>query len=128
MEKGILAGFPMVGIKATLYDGSYHPVDSSEMSFKMAATIAFKEGVANACPVLLEPIVTLRATVNDDAMGDIIGDINRRRGRVLGMSPVGDGNQEIIAEVPEGEMSKFFNINAPNYPGQRLFHNRICKV
>ena len=107
MEKGILAGFPMVGIKATLYDGSYHPVDSSEMSFKMAATIAFKEGVANACPVLLEPIVTLRATVNDDAMGDIIGDINRRRGRVLGMSPVGDGNQEIIAEVPEGEMSSF---------------------
>ena len=107
MEKGILAGFPMVGIKATLYDGSYHPVDSSEMSFKMAATIAFKEGVANACPVLLEPIVTLRATVNDDAMGDIIGDINRRRGRVLGMSPVGDGNQEIIAEVPEAEMSSF---------------------
>ena len=87
MEKGILAGYPMVGVKATLYDGSYHPVDSSEMSFKMAASIAFKEGVANAAPVLLEPIVTLRATVNDDAMGDIIGDINRRRGRVLGMNP-----------------------------------------
>ena len=107
MEKGILAGYPMVGVKATLYDGSYHPVDSSEMSFKMAASIAFKEGVANAAPVLLEPIVTLRATVNDDAMGDIIGDINRRRGRVLGMNPTGDGIQEIIAEVPEAEMSTF---------------------
>ena len=107
MEKGILAGYPMVGVKATLYDGSYHPVDSSEMSFKMAASIAFKDGVANAAPVLLEPIVTLRATVNDDAMGDIIGDINRRRGRVLGMNPTGDGIQEIIAEVPEAEMSTF---------------------
>ena len=107
MEKGILAGYPMVGVKATLYDGSYHPVDSSEMSFKMAASIAFKEGVANAAPVLLEPIVTLRATVNDDAMGDIIGDINRRRGRVLGMNPTGDGIQEIIAEAPEAEMSTF---------------------
>lgn len=107
MEKGIFAGYPMVGVKATLYDGSYHPVDSSEMSFKMAASIAFKEGVANAAPVLLEPIVTLRATVNDDAMGDIIGDINRRRGRVLGMNPTGDGIQEIIAEVPEAEMSTF---------------------
>ena len=72
-----------------------------------AASIAFKEGVANAAPVLLEPIVTLRATVNDDAMGDIIGDINRRRGRVLGMNPTGDGIQEIIAEVPEAEMSTF---------------------
>lgn len=107
MEKGVLAGYPMVGIKATLYDGSYHPVDSSEMSFKMAASIAFKEGVTNASPVLLEPIVTLRATVNDDAMGDVIGDINRRRGRVLGMSPTGDAMQEIIAEVPEGEMGTF---------------------
>lgn len=107
MEKGVLAGYPMVGVKATLYDGSYHPVDSSEMSFKMAAAIAFKEGISNAMPVLLEPIVTLRALVNDDAMGDIIGDINRRRGRVLGMTPSGDGNQEIIAEVPEAEMGTF---------------------
>ncbi|MCC8073661.1 MAG: elongation factor G [Clostridiales bacterium] len=107
MEKGVLAGYPMVGIKATLYDGSYHPVDSSEMSFKMAATLAFKEGVSNAMPVLLEPIVTLRAIVNDDAMGDIIGDINRRRGRVLGMTPNGDGTQEILAEVPDGEMNTF---------------------
>lgn len=107
MESGVLAGYPMVGVKATLYDGSYHPVDSSEMSFKMAASLAFKEGISNAMPVILEPIVTLKATVNDDAMGDIIGDINKRRGRVLGMTPSGDGYQEIIAEVPDGEMTTF---------------------
>lgn len=107
MEKGVLAGYPMVGVKATLYDGSYHPVDSSEMSFKMAAALAFKEGISNAMPVLLEPIITLKATVNDDAMGDIIGDINRRRGRVLGMTPNSDGTQEIIAEVPDSEMTTF---------------------
>jgi elongation factor G len=107
MEKGVLAGYPMVGVKATLYDGSYHPVDSSEMSFKMAASLAFKNGVPNANPVLLEPIVTLNATCNDDAMGDIIGDINKRRGRVLGMTPNSDGTQEIIAEVPEAEMTTF---------------------
>lgn len=107
MESGVLAGYKMVGVKATLYDGSYHPVDSSEMSFKMAASLAFKEGISNAMPVILEPIVTLKAVVNDDAMGDIIGDINRRRGRVLGMTPTSDGNQEIIAEVPEAEMTTF---------------------
>lgn len=107
MDSGVLAGYPMVGVKATLYDGSYHPVDSSEMSFKMAASLAFKEGISNAMPVILEPIVTLKAIVNDDAMGDVIGDINKRRGRVLGMSPTGDGYQEIIAEVPDGEMTTF---------------------
>lgn len=107
MESGVLAGYKMVGVKATLYDGSYHPVDSSEMSFKMAASLAFKEGISKAMPVILEPIVTLKAIVNDDAMGDIIGDINRRRGRVLGMTPTSDGNQEIIAEVPEAEMTTF---------------------
>lgn len=107
MKSGVLAGYPMVGVKATLYDGSYHPVDSNEMSFKMAAALAFKEGISNAMPVILEPIVTLRATVNDDAMGDIIGDINKRRGRVLGMTPNADGTQEIIAEVPDGEMTTF---------------------
>lgn len=107
MENGVLAGYPMVGVKTTLYDGSYHPVDSSEMSFKMAASLAFKEGISKAMPVILEPIVTLKAFVNDDAMGDIIGDINKRRGRVLGMTPTGDGYQEIIAEVPDGEMTTF---------------------
>ena len=107
MEKGVLAGYPMVGVKATLFDGSYHPVDSSEMAFKTAASIAFKNGIPQAGPVLLEPIVTLNAICNDEVMGDIIGDINKRRGRVLGMNPTGDGMQEIIAEVPEGEMTTF---------------------
>jgi elongation factor G len=107
MERGVLAGYPMVGVKATLFDGSYHPVDSSEMSFKMAASIAFKNGIPNAGPVLLEPIITLNALCNDDAMGDIMGDITKRRGRVLGMNPTGDGMQEIVAEVPQGEMTTF---------------------
>lgn len=107
MQKGVLAGYPMVGVKATLFDGSYHPVDSSEMSFKTAASLAYKEGIPKAMPVLLEPILTVTATVNDEAMGDVIGDINRRRGRVLGMTPSGDGSQEILAEVPESEMSTF---------------------
>lgn len=107
MQKGVLAGYPMVGVKATLFDGSYHPVDSSEMSFKTAASLAYKEGIPKAMPVLLEPILTVAATVNDEAMGDVIGDINKRRGRVLGMTPSGDGSQEILAEVPESEMSTF---------------------
>ena len=107
MQKGVLAGYPMVGVKATLFDGSYHPVDSSEMSFKTAASLAYKEGIPKAIPVLLEPILTVTATVNDEAMGDVIGDINKRRGRVLGMTPSGDGSQEIMAEVPESEMSTF---------------------
>lgn len=107
MQKGVLAGYPMMGVKATLFDGSYHPVDSSEMSFKTAASLAYKEGIPKAMPVLLEPILTVTATVNDEAMGDVIGDINKRRGRVLGMTPSGDGSQEILAEVPESEMSTF---------------------
>lgn len=107
MEKGVLAGYPMVGVKATLFDGSYHPVDSSEMSFKMAATLAYKNGIPQANPILLEPIITLNALCNDEVMGDIIGDINKRRGRVLGMTPNSDGMQEIIAEVPQSEMTTF---------------------
>ena len=95
----------MVGIKATLYDGSYHPVDSSEMSFKIAASLAYKNGIPQANPVLLEPVGTLKALCNDEAMGDIIGDINKRRCRVLGMTPQGNGMQEILAEVPIGEMA-----------------------
>lgn len=107
MEKGVLAGYPMVGVKATLYDGSYHPVDSSEMSFKMAASLAYKEGISKAKPVILEPVSSLKVVCNDDAMGDVIGDINKRRGRVLGMSPSGEGMQEILAEVPEAELNTF---------------------
>lgn len=90
----------MVGLKATLLDGSYHPVDSSEMAFKMAATLAYKAGIPQASPVILEPIGTLKAQVPDTNTGDIIGELNKRRGRVLGMNPLGDGMQEVEAEVP----------------------------
>lgn len=107
IQKGVVAGYPMVGVKATLYDGSYHPVDSSEMSFKIAANLAYKNGIPQANPVLLEPVGTLKALCNDEAMGDIIGDINKRRGRVLGMTPQGNGMQEILAEVPIGETATF---------------------
>ncbi len=106
-EKGVLAGFPTVGIKAVLYDGSYHPVDSSEMSFKMAATIAYKEGIPQASPVILEPIGTLKVLVPDEMLGDVIGDINKRRGRIIGMEPAANKLQQVIAEVPMAEMSDF---------------------
>ena len=105
--KGVLAGYPMVGIKATLVDGSYHPVDSSEMSFKMAAAVAFKDGIPQASPVLLEPIGTLKVLVPDEMLGDVIGDINKRRGRIIGMNPAENKMQEIIGEVPMAEMSDF---------------------
>ena len=107
VQKGVLAGYPMVGLKATLVDGSYHPVDSSEMSFKTAASLAYKAGIPDASPVLLEPIGTLKVYIPDDNMGDVIGDINKRRGRVLGMNPAEDRMQEIVAEVPMAEMSDF---------------------
>lgn len=110
IKKGILAGFPVVGLKATLVDGSYHPVDSSEMAFKTAASLAFKAAMAAAAPTLLEPIGMLKVDVPDDNMGDIIGDINKRRGRVLGMNPAEDHLQEIIAEVPMAEMADFSTI------------------
>ena len=106
-QKGVLAGYPMVGVKATLYDGSYHPVDSSEMSFKMAAGIAYKDGIPQAGPVLLEPIGTLKVLVPDEMLGDVIGDINKRRGRIIGMNPAENKMQEIIGEVPMAEMSDF---------------------
>lgn len=97
----------MVHLKATLLDGSYHPVDSSEMAFKMAAHIAYKKGVEEAKPVLLEPIGSLKVLVPDAYMGDVIGDINKRRGRILGMNPVGKGMQQVDAEVPMAEMHKY---------------------
>lgn len=106
IEKGVLAGYPVVGLKATLHDGSYHPVDSSEMAFKMATSIAYKKGLEQAKAILLEPIMHVEIFVPDEYMGDVIGDINKRRGRVLGMEPEGD-LQKIIAEVPLGEMFKY---------------------
>ncbi len=106
IKKGVLAGYPVVNLRATLYDGSYHDVDSSEMAFKIAASLAYKKGCKEASPVLLEPIYKVEITVPDDYMGDIIGDINKRRGRILGMNPVEDG-QQIIAEAPLAEMFKY---------------------
>ena len=102
--KGPLAGYPVVGVKAVLYDGSYHPVDSSEMAFKTATSQAFKKGFMDASPVLLEPIVTMTVTVPDKYTGDVMGDLNKRRGRVLGMNPVAGGKQEVVADVPTTEI------------------------
>ena len=110
VKKGVLAGYPMVGLKATLVDGSYHPVDSSEMAFKMAASIAYKTGIPQAKPVLLEPIGALKVYVTDENTGDIIGEMNKRRGRVLGMNPADDGMQEIVGEVPMSEMYDFTTV------------------
>lgn len=107
LVRGVLAGYPMVNIRATLVDGSYHPVDSSEMAFKVAASLAYKKGCAEAGPTLLEPIYKLVVTIPDEYMGDIIGDINRRRGRILGMNPISGGLQEVSAEVPLAEVFKY---------------------
>lgn len=106
LKEGVLAGYPMVGVKAILYDGSYHPVDSSEMAFKIAGSMAFKKGATQAKPVLLEPIMDVTVVVPDNYMGDIIGDLNKRRGRVLGMEPK-DGMQHIKAQVPMAEMFRY---------------------
>lgn len=107
LEKGILAGYPVVGVKATLYDGSYHPVDSNEMAFKLAAAIAFKEGMKKAKPVLLEPIMKIETTIPEEYLGDVMGDINKKRGRILGMEPQADGSQIIIAEAPYAELFEY---------------------
>ncbi len=107
MDHGVLAGYPVVNLKATLVDGSYHDVDSNELSFKMAARLAFKAGMPQANPVLLEPIGSLKVFVPDSNMGDIISDLNKRRGRVMGMNPSGDGQTTVEAEVPMAEMSTY---------------------
>ena len=102
--KGPVAGYPVVGLKATLVDGSYHPVDSSEMAFKMATIQAFKQGFMQAAPILLEPIVSLKVLVPDRFTGDVMGDLNKKRGRVCGMNPMDGGKQEICADIPLGEI------------------------
>ncbi len=104
---GPLAGYPVVNLKAVLYDGSYHPVDSSEIAFKTAAQLAYKAAMPEANPVLLEPVGELKVTIPDSYMGDIIGDLNKRRGRVMGMNPTGDGEQVVEAEVPMAEMTGY---------------------
>ena len=107
VQKGPLAGYPMVNLKAVLYDGSYHPVDSNELAFKLAAILAYKEGIPNANPTLLEPIGALAVTVPEDYVGDVMGDLSKRRGRPMGMNPDADGNTVVEAEVPMAEMSSY---------------------
>ncbi len=106
---GVLAGYPVVNLKATLVDGSYHDVDSSEMAFKIAARLAYKKGLPMAAPVLLEPISRVEVYIPDSYMGDIIGDLNKRRGRILGMNPYEGGLQQVVADVPSAEMFKYAN-------------------
>ena len=109
MLHGVLAGYPVVGLAANLFDGSYHDVDSNELSFKLAAILAYKEGLPKAGPVLLEPIGTLQVHVPGDYVGDVMGDLNKRRGKVLNMEPCDDKNgyQTIVAEVPKSEMADY---------------------
>ncbi|MDO4287898.1 MAG: elongation factor G [Eubacterium sp.] len=107
MAEGVLAGYPVTGVKATLYDGSYHAVDSDEMSFKMAANLAYKKGMKEASPVLLEPIYKLTITIPEEYMGDIMGDLNKKRGRIMGMEPIEGGKQVITAEAPLAELFKY---------------------
>lgn len=104
MDKGPLAGCKVVNVKAVLYDGSYHDVDSNEMAFKIAASLAFKKGITEAKPCLLEPIMRLEIFVPDDYMGDVMGDMNKRRGKILGMEPMVDGGQKLLAEAPQAEL------------------------
>ena len=106
-EKGVLAGYPTINFKATLYDGSYHPVDSNDLSFKLAAILAFKSGIEKAKPVLLEPVVRMEIRIPEEYMGDVMGDLNKRRGRVLGMDHTETGEQLLLAEVPEAEILKY---------------------
>jgi len=106
VKAGPLAAYPVVGIKATLVDGKYHPVDSSELAFKMATSLAFEDGFMKAKPTLLEPIASVTVIVPDDYTGDIMGDMNKRRGRILGMNKVG-AKQHISVEVPMAEMFKY---------------------
>ena len=108
--KGPLAAYPVVGVKAVLYDGSYHSVDSSEMAFKMATIQAFKKGFMEANPILLEPIMSLKVTVPDEYTGEVMGDLNKRRGRVLGMNPIGNGKQVIEADIPMMELSGYCRV------------------
>ena len=107
---GPIAGYPVINLRATLYDGKYHDVDSSEMAFKIAGTLAFKEGVAKAGPVLLEPIMNVEVIVPENYMGDIIGDLNSRRARVLGMEPLGGGRQRVMAHAPMAEMMHYATV------------------
>ncbi len=121
VKHGVLAGYPMVGLKAVLLDGSYHPVDSSEMAFKMAASLAYKAGMPQASPALLEPIGNLKVYVPDSNTGDMISELNKRRGRVLGMNPSDDGLQMVEGEVPMSEMDDFATVLRSTTQGRGWF-------
>jgi elongation factor G len=107
MDRGILAGHPVVDLRAEVHDGSFHTVDSSELAFKMAGVLAFENAAAKAQPVLLEPILSVEVVVPEEFMGDVIGDMNAKRGRILGMEPAEGGKQRIRATVPEAEMLRY---------------------
>lgn len=127
IKKGVLAGYPMVGLKATLYDGSYHPVDSSEMAFKIAASLAYKNGIPKADPVILEPIGTLTVSMPEDKMGDMMGDITKRRGRVLGMESADNEMQVLTAEVPMSEMGNFATAHRSITRGKGNFEIKFAR-
>jgi elongation factor G len=107
MQEGVVAGYPVKDVRVRLYDGSYHTVDSSEMAFKVAGSLAMKQAMEQAGPVLLEPIMLVTVNAPEDSVGDVIGDLNSRRGRPLGMEPVGAGMTEVKAEVPMSEMLSY---------------------
>lgn len=107
LNGGVLAGYPMVDVKVTLYDGSYHTVDSSEMAFKIASTMALRKGALQAKPVMLEPIYDVEVTIPESFMGDVIGDLNSKRGRIHGMEPIGSGLGVVKAQAPFAEMFRY---------------------
>ena len=127
MKNGVLAGYPVVGIKATLYDGSYHDVDSDELSFKMAGSMAFRKGFMNANPVLLEPVMKVEVETPEDYMGDIMGDLNRRRGMVQGMDDMFGGVKQIRAEVPLAEMFGYATQLRPMSQGRATYSMEFAK-
>ena len=128
IARGMIAGYPMVGIKATLYDGSYHPVDSSEMAFKTAAQLALKAAIPEAKPTILEPIATVKVLLPDENLGDIMGDITKRRGRVLGMGPAEDAKmQELTAEVPMANMGDFSTVLRSVTAGRGSYTSEFCR-
>ena len=127
MKEGVMAKYPVTNIKAVLYDGSYHDVDSSEMAFKLAANLAFKKGMLEANPVLLEPIMELKIIVPEDNVGDIMGDITKKRGKILGMNAVSKDKQEIIAEAPMSETFKYSNDLKSMTQGRGYFEMKLVK-
>ena len=125
MQKGPLAGCKVVNVKAVLYDGSYHDVDSNEVSFKIAASLAFKKGIVEAKPCLLEPIMHMEIYVSDEYMGDVMGDMNKRRGKILGMEPQAGGGQKLLAEAPQAELFDYALVLRSMTQGRGTFEMRF---